>query len=630
MSHLPSFRPRFFVALATLATVPTAWAFQDTEVPATPDTTYETDPEPAVDHLKMDPPAATRVALDAGNIAELAGDDLGEKLTPLLATLFDGGKSDQERLDAGDELTGLTNGLSGGDRVQRSVARQIHRRVRIVQAGVSAMQSSGAGDDTRELVNDLLMRTAVDYENGNRIAHAEIARAHYDEIRKTHPLIYTKLQPVFLDEYFNYNVHFVVAEGLLSRIVCDYQTETGSIAECILGAWVTGSQETDTMVRADVKPSYNGAMFNLIVDGRTISNTRGHKSPAVIYTRGNLGFNIVKPTYFDGQRLTGGVANMDVNANNQTVGVSTKFDRIPIIGGIARSIARDEAAKKKSQGEAIAARKAANQALPRFENEVNQKFQEANNNLQTNLIDNLERRGIAPGQYSARSSETHMAVSSRTISPSALAAPKPPETPAPRRGVAVQMHESALNAAIDSLGIKGRMSVQDVLTKIEDALTEFTKKEVSFRDPSLADNDKTDFDFPEKDGIRIRFDEGRVVFILRTGFYQKNKDDRRIPRHSFEIPVGIELRDGGLYLIPPKTDTKGILSIKPRAIEDKSSLRTVIQARSIAKELLDKTFKEPEIEVDANTEIDMGDGTNLRLRATRVELTDGWVTGVLQ
>lgn len=615
-------------AAALMLPFNTANAFQGV-VPGA-DETYEADPKPAVDHLKMDSPAASRVALDAKSIAALAGDELGDQMTPLLATLFDGAKNDQERMDAGDQLLSLTNELNVGSRVQQSVARQIYRRVRLTKAGVTGLQSTGAGDDTRALVNDLLIRTAVDFENGNRLAHSEIARRHYDEIRRTHPEIYSNLRPVFADEYFNYNLHFVVSEGMLSRIVSDYRTETGGIAECILGAWVTGTQETDTMVRADIKPSHNSAMFNLVVDGRTMSNTQGRKHPAVIYTRGNMGFNIVKPVFFDGQRLSGGAANMDVNANNRTVGVSTKFDKIPIIGGIARDIARREAGKLKSQGEAIAARKAANEALPRFEQEVGQKFQEANDNFQNNLIANLERRGIAPGQYSARSSETHMAVSSRTISAGALAAPKPPETPAPRRGVAVQMHESAMNAAIDSLGVSGRMSVSQLLTKIEDALTEFTKKEVSLRDPSITEEDKTDFDFPEKDGIRVRFEEDQVVFVLRTGFYLKDKDDRRIPRHSFEIPVGIELRDGSLYLIPPSTDTKGILSIKPRAIEEKSSLRNVIQARKIAKELLDKTFKEPLIEVDPNTEVDMGDGTKLRLRTTRFEMSDGWVTGVLE
>lgn len=627
MSLLPN-RLSCFAITCCLAIAPSASAFQTLTLP---NTDYEKDPAPApANLLENDPPTASRVRIDAGHIGGLVNEEFGDKVTPLLATLFDDAADDQDRLDAAAELQGLTSGLDRGMRAQDSAARQIGRRVRLARASISALQSSNADVGTRALVNDLLMRTAIDYENGNRTAHTEIARRHYDEIRRSHPMIYTKIQPVFMQEYFNYNVHFVVSEGLLSRIISDYRTESGTIAECILGAWVTGTQSTDTLVRADIKPSSNTAMFNLIVDGRTMSNTRGTKSPAVVYTRGNMSFNIVKPTYFDGQSFTSGAANMDVHANNQLVGLSTKFDGIPIIRGIVRDIARKEVAKKKQQGEAIAAKKAADTALPRFEEEVGRKFAEANSNFQNNLLANLERRGIAPGQYSARSSETHMAISSRTISPSALAAPAPPETPAPSRGVAVQMHESALNAAIDSLGLAGRMSVSEVLGKIEESLTEFTKKEVRFRDPGLADADKTDFDFPEKDGVRVRFEEDQVVFVLRTGFYLKDKDDRKIPRHSFEIPVGIELRDGALFLISPATDTKGILSLKPKAIEGKSSLRTVIQARSIAKELLDKTFKEPLIEVDANKEVDMGDGTTLRLRATRFQMSDGWVTAVLQ
>ena len=625
------FQARFLVSHSIVILISTvltfeACAYQPSEVPAVP---VEPGSTVAANPTKTDPPAESRIAIDARLIADAAGEELGAELTPLLLNLFDAERSDAERLESAAELKSLVSQLDPGDRKLQSVSRQVKRRVRLAEAAISGLQAATVTDETRALVNDMLIRTAVDFENGNRIAHMEIARRHYDEIRRSHPEVYARIRPVFLDEYFNFNLHFVLSEQLLSRMLSDSRSERGGIAECILGAWVTGTQDTDTTIRADVKPSQNRAMFNILVDGHTTSITQGTKSPAVIYTRGNHHFNIVKPTWFDGQRFSSAPADMDVHANNQTTGVSTKYDGIPIIRGIARNIARKEAAKKKTQSESIAAGKMARRALPRLESEVGNKFAEANADFQNHLLANLRRRGIAPDQYSARSSETHMAVSSRTLSPVSLAAPKPPSTPAPRRGVAVQMHETAMNAAIESLGFSGRMSTAEVLEKIEIALEELTKKKVSLRDPAVPQDDNTDFDFDEQDAIRVRFDENQVIFIMRTGFYQKDKD-RRIPRHSFEIPIGIELRGGQLTLIPPKTDNQGILSIKPRAIEERSSLRTVVQARAIAKELLDKTFKKPEIDVDPNVDVKLADGSVLKLRTTTFNMTDGWVTAVLQ
>ncbi|MEZ6126617.1 MAG: hypothetical protein R3C49_26135 [Planctomycetaceae bacterium] len=627
-------------SLALAAAVSLFWstqslAFQDAAsptltVPTDPSEAYEKDPKSDEDLLKFDPPVESRVAVDAGRIADAAGTELGAKLTPLLATLFNAEKSDADRLKAAEGLKEAVRELDGDeDRAKQSVSRQVLRRVRMAEAAISGLRDSNADKDVRKLVNDFVVRAAIDSENGNRLAHMELARRHFEKIRRNHPVVYGRIQPVLMEEYLNYNLHFVVSEPILTRMVSDFRTETGNVAECILGAWVTGCQVTDTMIRADIKPSLTTGAFDLIVEGRTMSNTKGHKSPAVVYTRGNHYFSIVKPTYFDGQKLTSDEPVMDVRAHNQTVGVSTKYDRIPIIGGIANSIAQDEVAKKKQQSEAIAARKIADGALPRFQQEVLQKFDEANANMESNLLSNLRKRNIAPGDYSARSSETHLAVSSRTLGTGALSGATPPSLEPPRRGIAVQMHQSAMNAAIDSLGISGQMTVQQVLDRIEVALEELTQKDVSLRDSDAAKDDKTEFDFEEKDGIRVRFEENRVIFILRTGFYQKDKD-RRIPRHSFEIPIGLEFQDGELVLIPPKTDTKGILSIKPQAIEEKSSLRTIVQARAIAKELLDKMFKEEKIKIDPTVEVKMGDGQKMKMKATTVEMSDGWVQGILE
>lgn len=605
-----------------------ASAFQTLEVPGT-GADYDADPGTSFDPLESDPPAETRIARESARIAELADSEIGDQITPLLATLFDSSKSDADRLQAAADLKEVASALDVQDPGQRSLGAQILRRARLAEAAIGALARTDADEQARGTVNELLLRTSIDFEHANRLAHTEIARTLYDRVRKRHPQIYTSIQPIYVQEYFNYNLHFVISEPLLSRMVSDYRCERGSVADCILGAWVTGSQVTDTKIRADIRPSLNSAAFDIVVDGRTISNTQGRKHPAVIYTRGNHPFTIVKTTYFDGQRLSGSPANMDVRPNNQTVGASTKFDRVPILGKIARNIAFKEAVSKKPESDAIAARKMAAQALPQFEREIAGKFAEANSNLQNNLIANLRKRGIEPSQYSARSSDTHLALSSRTVTVDALAAPLPPATPAPSHGVAVQMHESAMNAAIESLDFSGQMTVAQVIGRIEEALEELVKKEVDLRKSGAPAEDKTEFNFEPRDGIRVRFEQDQVVFVIRTGFYQ-TAQDRRIPRHSFEIPVGIEIRNGGLMLIPPPTDTKGIVSIRPQAIEGRSSIRSVVQARQIAKELLDKTFQDGPVKVDPDLDLTLGDGSKLRLRLTQFQMTDGWITAVLE
>lgn len=599
---------------------------QELAVPPAP---YEEDTPEVVDPLANEPEADTRIAKDAARIADLVGEEQVEAVSDALAVMFDSTEEDSARIEAASALRELANSLSYADSNQRSAKRQIRRRVRLAEAALFGMRDNPDDEKGRLLANSLILRTAVDFENSGRDAHAEIARMDYQQLKQYHPAIFSRLRSVINDEYFNYNIHMVLSEAILTRLVSDYRSESGGVAECILGAWVTGCQLTDTVVSADIKPSQNSALFELKVNGHTTSNTQGRKSPATVFTRGNHHFNIVKKTFFDGTQFTSSPANMDVNVRNQTVGIRTDFDRIPILRRIVQKIAAKEVAKKHGQSEAIAARKLADEALPRFEREVGQKFAEANGNLQNNVLQNLRNKGIEPQAYSARSSETHLALSSRTMATGNLGGTPPPMTPAPARGIAVQIHESSINAAIDSLGISGKMTVEEVIGRIESSLSDFMGRQLNLRPNKNEADDKTDFDFTETDAIRVRFDEGQVIIILRTGFYQKDKD-RQIERHVFEIPLGIALEGGKLALTPPATDAKGILSLRPQAIEGRSSLRSVAQARGVAKGLIDNTFKEPVVKIKSSVDITMADGANLPLRVTQFELTDGWLTVVFE
>lgn len=609
----------FLAAMAGLSLVATA---QNND--------YDADPSADYDPLKTDLPADTRVAKDIQGIAEVAGDTLGDQLSPLLTTAFDGAATDDDRLAALTDLEALIAGVDRADQNQNAVYRKVSRRVRLAKSLVGALKATDANEEAREISNDFLIRSTVDYENGNRIAHTEVARRRYQQLKLSYPSIYSAVRGTYNSDYFNYNLHFVVSENLIQKLVSDIRCESGPVKDCILGAYVTGTQVTNTQLRADVRPSLSSANFDLLVSGTTSSNTSGQKSPAVIYTRGNHSFDINKSVYFDGQRISSGKANMNVNANNQTVGVSTKYDRIPLLGRFARKIALSKAQELKGQSEAIAARKLADQAIPRFDKEVNSKFAEANGNLESNLLQGLRNRGIAPESYSARSSESHIAVSSRTIRTATLSANNAPGIPITANGVSVQIHESAMNAGIDSLQLSGRMTIDEVLARVEEALTEFARKPISLRADSDSLDRDTDFDFDPADPIRVRLEEGRAVFLLRTGFYQIEKD-RRIPRHSFEVPVEIQLDGGKLLLISPNTESKNIAKvIKPRSIEERASPRSIIQARAIAKKLIEGAFKEEVKVIDTNLDIKLGGGQNLPLTLSYFQISDGWISAILE
>ncbi|GAB5440847.1 MAG: hypothetical protein Fues2KO_11960 [Fuerstiella sp.] len=576
----------------------------------------------AQEALPGEAPAESRIQSTVAELGRSIGDGAGPQIRNQLQTMLNAAASDDERLAAVAELQSLVD--ANTEQLDDSVARKLLRWADLVEAAVSGLKAAGAGDDARALVNELLIRTTIDFEDSNRLAHAQIIRRNYNLLRQNHPQVFAPLENVFARHYFNYNLHFTLSEPMLSRLVSDYRCETGGIADCILGAWVTGSQVTDTSVRADIKPSRGTAAFNLEVYGHTRTNTQGRKRPATIYTRGDHRFVVTKPTFFDGQNLTYGKAAMDVKINNTTTGVSTDYDRIPIFGGIARRIAASRAREQQPQADAIAARKLANQVLPRFEDEVSDKFQEANDSIQNDLLQGLRDRGIEPSAYSARSSESHLAVSSRTIWPNSLAASRAPTTPAPARGMAIQLHESALNTSIDSLGLQGQMKPSEVIGRVEESLSELLNREVVIDKSNI--DDSTLFNFVDSDPMRVRFDDGQVVLILRTGFIQPEKN-KTVPPTLLQIPLGVTVENGTVVVTPPGTTTRDIIALRPRSLDGQSS---AVQARVVIKELLEKTFPEPTIDVDPNLELELADGSKLNLTTTGLDVMDGWLTVIME
>jgi hypothetical protein len=215
-----------------------------------------------------------------------------------------------------------------------------------------------------------LVSALLAYEKNALAVDAEKARTEWRSLRSRFPAAADVMRTVVNEHYFNHNVHFTVSEELLSRLISDYRTESGSIADCVMGAWVTGSQTTSVDVRADIRPSTTTARFDLSVNGNTQSNTKAQKSPATVWTNGNHYFWMNRSVFFDGRNVSATPANFSVDTNSRTVGLATKYDGIPIIRGIVRRMASQKIAESKPQADAMTADRMRDEALPKFQSET--------------------------------------------------------------------------------------------------------------------------------------------------------------------------------------------------------------------------------------------------------------------
>ncbi|MEO2033034.1 MAG: hypothetical protein ABGZ35_13195 [Planctomycetaceae bacterium] len=554
-------------------------------------------------------------------------DATAEELSAAIGSLYNAELGPDERLAAADQVRELLR-----DEALSNLRLSVSRRVELISAGVQAERIESLSDEDRAAVRTIVA-AANRFEDTCSEADADTVRSSWLQLRENSEVM-TVMRPVFMTHYFNHNMHVTLSEHMLSRFVSDYRTRNGTIAECILGAWVTGSQVTNATVSADIKRSTGNGHFLLKLNGQTSSNTRGRSKPATIFTRGSHTFLIDSPVYFDGEFLTTGQPRIDVNTNNQTVGVKTDYDGWPLLGPLARKIARSKVQEKRAQSEYIAARKIADQALPEFVREANQRFAEANASIQDDLFRGLKAKGVGPESFSSRSSESHLGVSSRIMGTARLGGTAQQFGPLPRRGVAIQLHETAINNLIDGLELGGRSIGEDEFAdEISKSLSDLLQREINIGDGQNVLPVPTDasaesetrppatFIFEENDPVRVRIEDDAIVLILQVKLVEEGQDD--LPRHRIEVPIGISIVGSDILLSPPEKLT----DIRATALEPVSALRRAGIANQIRRILMARL---PERKVDGHVSVAASDTKNIELQTIRVSGQDGWLYAELQ
>jgi len=551
--------------------------------------------------------------------------ELAEQLSTTIGALYNVNLTDEERLAAADQVRELlgTDALS-------DFRSSVNRRIDLIAAGIRAEQTESLSAEDQAAIKTMIL-SANRFEDTCSATDAGAVRSAWLQL-KPNTEVMKILRPVFMSHYFNHNMHITLSEHMLSRFVSDYQTRNGTIAECILGAWVTGSQVTNANISADIKRSTGSGHFLLRLNGRTSSNTQGRKKPATIFTRGSHDFVINAPVFFNGETLSTGQASINVNTNNQTVGVKTDLDWIPLFGSIVRKIARKKAQEKRGQSEYIAAQKIADRALPEFVKEVNERFSKANSAIQNDLFAGLNNKGIGPDSISSRSSESHLAVSSRAMGIARLGGTAQPFGPLPQRGIAIQLHETAINNFIDGLELNGRSIREDQFEdEISKSLSELLQRDIKFGNSDSVNDASADessdaeppatFVFDEKDPIRVRIEQDSVVLVLQIKIEEEGKD--ALPKHRIEVPIGIAINGTDIVLSPPEKLT----TIRATALEPVRALKKVGIANQIRRIVVARL---PERKIDGGVSVAASDTKNINLQTVFISSSDGWLNIELQ
>ncbi len=389
------------------------------------------------------------------------------------------------------------------------------------------------------------------HEESQATGDAVALRQAFDAVRKAAPDGGNRIASAMASNYFNYNLRVVLSEGFLTRLVAQDKSQSGDVSDCILGARVSGCQFTDTHATIDLKPSNNGITFQIKVRGTTRSNTLGVTDEAQVHTIGNHQFWATKSVNYDGTRFSTGPANISVNPNNTTVGVTTQYSGIPLLGGIIDSYAQGVVEEKRPEAQAIAAQRISERVVPEMNKEVDDKFSEMNRDLETGVEKRLKEQNLWPSAKSYRSTDDEMRANLRLMSEQEIGGSDSPNLQIPSNGFVVALHESMLNNAMARLKIAGKTMTDDELgDEIERSFSDVLGRKFNaskkIEESAQSKKEPATFIFPDRDPIQFRMDNGQLILIIRAGLKQTGEED--IPTQVISVPLTFKV-DGTKLVI---------------------------------------------------------------------------------
>ncbi len=505
------------------------------------------------------------------------------------------------------------------DEIQTFLSRESFLRLEDRLNNIQLLTKVGSQKNSgvlRELLGELLI-SIEEYEDEPSSEKELALRKLFNQVSVISPDGGAQISQVMQAHYLNYNLHLYVSEGLLNRFIAESRQDSSWINECIMEARVTGYQCTNSNISVDIQPSYNNALFTLNLDGNVNANTQGSTHQATIATRGYHTFNGTKTITFDGYDFRPSGSRVGVNANSRTVGATTKFSWIPIVGRIANNIAFNEAESRGPQINALTENKIRTQVRKSLDEEVDKKFAEASLELQANRYGPLRQYGMFPDTMQVSSTSSEIVVHSRLMLKEEIGGSRTaPNVTIPRNGLVVQVHESLLTNGSERLDLHGKtMTESELRDYLEDRFSKILGRKVEVPSPEVKVGEEAAENtlvFDEIDPLRFVIENGQVELRMRTGLKREGADD--IPVQEISVPFEITLNGDKVAL---KRGNVGVKPIsRPPSIAEQVT-RANVMRQNIQKSLGDKDF-------DSTFDLEQ-QGKTLRLQITKITAEEGWL-----
>ena len=433
-------------------------------------------------------------------------------------------------LDAARSVTQSPTGMNADE--FRRIARRILARMddpglSIKQAeffeqkpfcDLSAELRRWAGEpvDYQSLLVDL-ERYELDFDSqvARRIAH------NYQILRWSRDAGVVRVAELLNAFYRNANVRVALSGQLINRLLPPPQQTNEESYDNILDADVHSYSQATTSLNVSLIPDRRRWQIGLEANGQVYSDSESRKGIAAFFNQAFGRFQARKHLVVDRRGVRVGQAEADASSEASLQGLETDFDGVPLLGSLVRSIAKQQYHEQSGNARREIEGRMASRASGRFDQEVHQRLERAEREFKTKILKPLQELDLKPTAVDMETTDLRLIVRERLAGELQLGAHTPrPQAPG-NSLLSLQIHESAMNNALEHLNLEGRKT--DLRSLYRELADRFDRKGVPI--PEDVPDDVV-VQFADHNAVRIRCSEKRITLTIQLAELSHGRSDK--------------------------------------------------------------------------------------------------------
>ncbi|MDA7859238.1 hypothetical protein N9A76_02075 [Mariniblastus sp.] len=409
--------------------------------------------------------------------------------------------------------------------------------------------------------------------------------------------------------YRNANIRLAFSERFLNRLLPKLPEIEQPVDQKIKGARVLGKSRISNQLRVNLIPDDTQIQLNVETRGDVQSDTVAKTKVFKLTNLGRANFEVFQNIMINEEGIEAvGDPYARAKANQLLVGVESGLDNHPILGGIARKIAKNNLKREASETDRMYKQTVESSVEEQMREQVGEQLQVLRELAYTKLFQPLFGMDLEPEPKQLSTTEDQMVVRYRIGGRDQMAANTARPLDRASSLMSFQLHQSAINNAISRIGLNGNKFTVDELVE---HLKEFVGAGDS-AEPRAKSDKHAEIGFAYFDPILVEFQEDQLKVTLNLKSLKIGEKGKVWKNVSLTAAYRF-VRDGMKIQLQQNDDGTRIRGKRLR-FGDKAAISTVMKV------LFKKEYSVASLPEKIAQRIDTS-----QLEISQLSVSDGWL-----